>query len=87
MTLPKGTPIGRPWIVILCDGTIAIDWGDGLYQEAISGDFFSLEGDQVIHRAQDYDLDWLVRVGSIGNFDAQNAYFLDLPERFVRSTE
>ena len=87
MTLPKGTPIGRPWIVILGDGSIAIDWGDGLYQEAISGDFFSLAEGQVIHRAQDYDLDWLMRVGSIGNFDTQNAYFLDLPERFVRAID
>ena len=85
--MPGGTPVGRPWIVALRNGTIAIDWGDGVFQDAISGDFLKVPEAQVSHRALDADLDWLIRVGRVSSFDAQQVYFLSLPERTKNAFE
>lgn len=78
--MPAGTPVGRTWVVVLRNGTIAIDWGDGLFQDSVSGDFMHVVEAQVSHRAQDSDLDWLIRAGRVSHFDAQQAYFISLPE-------
>jgi len=79
--MPGGTPVGRPWVVLLRDGTIAVDWGDCLFQDAVSGEFINVTERQVSHRAQDADLDWLMRIGRVSNYDAQQVYFQNLPER------
>lgn len=79
--MPGGTPVGRPWIVVLRNGSIAIDWGDGVFQDAYSGEFMKVSESQVSHGAQDVDLDHLVRVGRVSSFDTQQAYFLILTER------
>jgi hypothetical protein len=85
--MPGGTPVGRPWIVVLRTGIIAIDWGDGLFQDAISGDFLHANESQVSHRAQNADLDWLKQVGRVDCYDTQQVYFISLPERSKKSIE
>ena len=85
--MPDGTAIARPWVVVMRDGTVAIDWGDGLFQEAISGSFFKGSESQVSHNAQDSDLDWLIRVGRVADFDSKNVYFVSLPDRVSKSLE
>jgi hypothetical protein len=79
--MPQGIPIGRPWVVVLRSGAIAIDWGDGIFQEAVSGEFLTVSENQISHCALDVDLDWLIRVGRVRSFDAQQVYFQSLPER------
>jgi hypothetical protein len=85
--MPAGTPVGRPWVVVLRNGTIAIDWGDSLFQDALSGDFMHIAEAQVSHRAQDSDLDWLMHSGRVSHFDAQQVYFISLPELPKRTLE
>jgi hypothetical protein len=86
--MPDGMPVGRSWIVVLRNGIIAVDWGDGLFQEIISGDFLEhIKENQVSHRALDSDLDWLIRAGRIVSYDQRQAYFLSLPERSTRTLE
>lgn len=85
--MPGGTPVGRPWIVVLRNGTVAIDWGDGVFQDAISGDFLQVAESQVSHRALDGDLDWLVGIGRVSSYDEQQVYFLNLPERIKKSLD
>jgi hypothetical protein len=79
-SMPAGTPVGRAWVVILRNGAIAIDWGDGLFQDVMSGDFSKVTETQVSHRAQDAELDWLARAGLVSRYDAQQVYFINLPE-------
>ena len=85
--MPGGTPVGRPWVVMLRDGTVAIDWGVGLFQDAISGDFMRISESRVSHRAQDVDLEWLIRIGRVSDYDAQQVFFLSLPERTTNTLE
>jgi len=75
-----GTPIGRNWVVIMRSGAVAIDWGDGLFQDAISGDFFNAVESEVSHRSNDSDLDWLKHVGRVDDYDSTNVYFVGLPD-------
>jgi hypothetical protein len=75
-----GVPIGRSWVVMMRAGAAAIDWGGGLFQDAISGDFFNATEQEVSHRASDTDLDWLKHVGRVDDYDANNAYFVGLPD-------
>ena len=85
--MPGGTPVGRPWVVLLRNGTFAIDWGDSLFQDVLSGDFMTVLEEQVSRHAQDSDLDWLIRTGRVSHFDAQQVYFINLPELPKRTLE
>jgi hypothetical protein len=80
-----GTPVGRNWIVIMRSGVTAIDWGGGLFQDAMSGDFFNAVEKDVSHRANDSDLDWLKHVGRVDDYDDTNVYFVGLPDLPFRS--
>ena len=82
-----GTPVGRAWVVMLHNGTIVIDWGDALFQDAYTGDFIQVSEHQISHRALDNDLDWLRRIGRVDGYDAHQVYFASLPERPARSLE
>ncbi len=82
-----GTPVERQWILLLKDGTVVIDWGDGLYQDVYSGDFFQLEEAEISHKVQDEDLELLKRTGRVVSFDAYKVFFNMLPERPASSIE
>lgn len=76
-----GTPINRQWVFVLKDGSIVIDWGDGLYQEVHTGDFLRIDESQISHHVTDEELDWLKRIGRVTSFTAQTIWFPNLPER------
>lgn len=80
-----GTPVGRNWIVMMHSGAAAIDWGGGLFQDAVSGEFFNAVEEDVSHRASDADLDWLKRIGRVEDYDASHVYFTGLPDLPSRS--
>ena len=80
-----GMPIGRSWVVMMHAGAAAIDWGGGLFQDAISGEFFKATEQQVSHSAGDAELDWLKHIGRIDDYDNTNVYFIGLPDLPYRS--
>ena len=75
-----GTPIGRSWVVMMHGGAASIDWGGGLFQDVISGDFFKAVEREVSHRATDAELDWLKHIGRVDDYDNTNVYFVGLPD-------
>ena len=85
--MPGGTAVGRSWIVVMRSGIVAVDWGDGLFQEAISGNFFNAVEKDVSHKALESDLNWLQKIGRVENFDTQNVFFTQLPERSKNTLE
>lgn len=80
----SGTPIQRQWVVVLRNGAIAIDWGEGLFQDIDSGECMSVDTAQISHTAQNSDLDMLRRSGRVHRYDAIQAWFINLPQRPAR---
>lgn len=78
--MPEGLAIHRRWVLVLNNGAIVIDWGDGVFQDLLTGDFLhglSLVGSHVI---QDEQLEWLKRTGTIAGYDGSSVYISSLPE-------
>lgn len=76
----RGTPVARSWVVVMHNGTVAIDWGGGIYVDIVSSAFFAAGEKDVSHRAQDADLDWLKHLGKVDDYDINYVYFSLLPE-------
>ena len=85
--MPSGIAIGRSWVVRMKDGVLAVDWGDGLFQDAISGEFLRATDSQVSHRALNSDLDWLCQIGAVESYDEHQAFFYNLPQRPIKTLE
>ncbi|KAF0111253.1 MAG: hypothetical protein FD147_1004 [Chloroflexi bacterium] len=83
----SGTPVNRQWVIVLKDGTIAIDWGDGLFQDVRSGDFIAVLEKEVSHHISNEELDWLTKIGRVGSFTRQIVHFHSLPERPQKTIE
>ena len=79
--MKSGTPIERAFICVLTDGTVAVDWGDGRFQDLLTGEFRPTSADPFAHTATDDELEELVRRGLATGYDAQYAYLLSLPEQ------
>jgi len=76
-----GTPFSRDFVLVLEDGRIVLDWGDGLYQDIGTGEFFlKLEG-LVCRKIETAELEMLKRAGQVQRFDRQEVYFINLAER------
>jgi hypothetical protein len=82
-----GTPINRQWILALKNGTIVIDWGDGLFQDVRSGDFIPVMESEVSHHILNEELDWLIRIGRVAAYTAVTVWFPSLPERPQRTID
>jgi len=78
--MPEGIPVARQWVVVLKNGQMVIDWGNRIFQDIISGDFISPKENEISHLAQDVELRWLKKNGTISHYDAQNVFFFSLPE-------
>jgi hypothetical protein len=85
--MAAGTPINRQWVLVLKDGNIVIDWGDGLFQDVRSGDFVTVSEKDFSHHVQNDDLDLLIRVGRVTSYTSLTVYFPSLPERPQRTIE
>jgi hypothetical protein len=79
--VPGGTPVQRQWILVLRNGAVVVDWGEGLFQDVDSGEFVQLEQTEVSHTAQNLDLEMLKRSSRVTSYDASQAWFINLPER------
>lgn len=85
--MTRGTPINRQMVIVLKDGTIAIDWGDGLYQDIRSGDFIAVREADFSHHILNEELDWLIKIGRVISFDKDTVYCQSLPEIPRRTIE
>jgi hypothetical protein len=80
----NGTPVGRNWVVMMQNGITAIDWDGGMFQDAISGEFFKVTESTICFPASNADLDWLQRSGCILGYDETYVYFTNLPDLPLR---
>jgi hypothetical protein len=85
--MSEGTPVNRQWVIVLKDGTIAIDWGDGLFQDVRSGEFIKVAEKDISHHVLNEDLDWLIKVGRVSSYNVTTVNFHSLPERSQRTIE
>lgn len=85
--MADGTPVNRQWVLVLQDGTIAIDWGDCVFQDVRSGDFITVDESDVSHHISNEDLDWLIRIGRAKSYNAMLVWFPSLPERPQKTIE
>lgn len=85
--MPVGTPVDRHWVIVLKDGIIAIDWGDGLFQDVRSGEFIPVAEKDISHHVLNEELDWLIKIGRVGSYNASTVNFHSLPERPQRTIE
>jgi len=85
--MAEGTPVNRQWVLVLQDGTIAIDWGDSIFQDVRSGDFITVEERDISHHIVNEDLDWLIKIGRVKSYTALTVYFCNLPERPQQTIE
>jgi len=77
---PPGTPIGRHCVLILKDGRSVIDWGNGLYQDLVTGDFLPSTVAEISYTALDDDLEGLKRAGVVSQYDTDQVFVIGLPE-------
>lgn len=82
--MPAGIPISRQWMLVLNNGTVVIDWGDGLYQDIRSDAILRCSEADISHTIQEIELEELKRTGQIRDFDGQNVYVFSLSERPTR---
>ena len=85
--MADGTPVNRHWVLVLEDGTFAIDWGDSLFQDVRSGDFITVKERDISHHITNEDLDWLIRVGRVKAYTNTTVWFASLPERPQKTIE
>ena len=82
-----GASISRNWFVVMRNGILAVDWGDGLFLDLRIGAFFHADDKDVSHRALDADLEWSKQTGHVNDFDAENVYLINLPDLPRRTLE
>ena len=85
--MPHGTPFNRNWVVILNDGSPVLDWGDGLFQDIMTGDFMQLNESTISRAIMDNELDRLHLAGRIFGYDSTLVYLGPLPERNRRTLD
>ncbi len=78
--MPTGTPVNRQWVVVLRDGRVVIEWGEGEFQDALEGGLIRGSGSQVSHLATSEDLERLKRAGRVEDYNERIVYFQGLPE-------
>ncbi|HOS53742.1 MAG TPA: hypothetical protein PLW25_04300 [Anaerolineaceae bacterium] len=85
--MATGTPINRQMVIVLKNGIIAIDWGDGLYQDIRTGDFIPVLETDYSHHILNEELDWLIKIGRVISYDKNTVQSQSLPERPQRTIE
>ena len=85
--MPNGTPFNREFVLVLEDGRVVLDWGDGLFQDLDTGEFS--EGSQLAasHKIESPELELLKRAGRGERFNRHEVSFLNLPERPSKTIE
>ena len=82
-----GVPYARHTLVVLMDGTPVIDWGDGNFQDILTGRFIHGSEADVGHTLINEELVQLMMLGHVLRFDDAMAYLPPLPEPHRRTIE
>lgn len=85
--MKDGTPVSRAIVVLLNDGTVAVDWGDGLFYDILVGKFRSCSEKDVSHSLNNDELEQLKFSGVIVHYDQRLVYLLHMPERPLRTID
>ena len=85
--MPAGIPFNRQYVLVFGDGRVVLDWGGGLFQELETGNFFRGPESELSHAIMDEELDWLKRVGRVESYNRLQVFFLNLPERPVKTID
>jgi hypothetical protein len=81
--MPAGISILRQWVLVLHNGVIVVDWGDGQFQDVVSGEFLKIGESDISHTAQNGELEMLKRASRVDNYDAVQVWLMSLPDRPV----
>ena len=82
-----GVPYARHTLVVLTDGTPVIDWGEGSFQDILTGKFIKGSEANVGHTIIDEELVQLKMLGHVLRFDDAMVYLPPLPELRRRTIE
>jgi hypothetical protein len=85
--MKDGTPVSRAIMVLLNDGTVAVDWGDGLFYDILASKFRSGSDKDVSHRLNSEELEQLKLNGVIVSYDNTQVYLVHMPERPLRTID
>ena len=75
-----GIAIGRQWVFVLSDGTVVMDWGNGLAVDLAKGEFMAYDEGLVSHPVRDDELETLKRMGRVAEYDHKLIYVTTMPE-------
>lgn len=73
--------INRKWLFAPTHGTPALDWGEGMAQELISGVFFRCPPEEHDHLLSDAELTALIATGRVAEFNANQAAIFAWPSQ------
>jgi hypothetical protein len=78
--MSDGTPVNRSSLVLLKNGIPAIDWGEGRFQDILSGDFLHCTENEIDHTIQDKELDQLILINRVYSYNINTVFLYPLPE-------
>ncbi|NUM47258.1 MAG: hypothetical protein HUU38_21365 [Anaerolineales bacterium] len=73
--------INRQWVISLTNGTAALDWGEGMAQDLLSGEFLCYSAEEYGHTLRDEDLTALHASGRVASFTALQVGLYAWPPR------
>lgn len=82
-----GTPVLREFVFVMDHGQCVVDWGEGLVQDLLSGDFISDPDTRYCRPLGDVELDQLVKAGRVSRYDSRMVYLTALPESKKRTLD
>ncbi len=85
--MPAGVAINRHWVMVMKDGAVLMDWGNGLFQDLLTGEFLENVEQAGSHTIQEDELEWLKRTARIQEYDADMVYLVNLPDRPLKTLE
>ena len=85
--MPTGTPLNREFVLVLEDGRIVLDWGDGLFQDLDTGEYFKDHPLESSHKIANPELELLKRAGRVERYNRHEVSFLNLPERPAKTID
>jgi hypothetical protein len=85
--MSSGTPFRREFVLAFEDGRIVLDWGDEMFQDLETGEFFHCPHCEISHQVDDNELELLKRAGQVDHFNKQQVFFVNLPDRPIKTIE
>ena len=85
--MKEGTPVSRSIVVILKNGTAAVDWGNDRAYDILSGNFVSCTEDDISHPITTEELEQFKLSGVILRYDHSQVYLRHLPELPLRAID